>query len=254
MALEKQLYDLLIDAGLKESEALVYGSLVKSSASTPYGLVERTGLGKSTVYRAVEALKVLGAVKEDASGLSAASLKKLVATLDQTSRKLSKVAAGIRKVSPFLRVPTEAVEDYQHFYDADQVADVYLSMASRAPHVNLDFGDFESFLPKIGGVQTGNKFREERAKRVTNKAICTSFGPTSAYYCTKDDELVFKNKVKVLDIDFRNQFVVFSDSGDYVLFTDSSDDNVEAVLVKSRLIADMQRMQFDIFSQKLGNF
>lgn len=250
----QKIFDLLLATGLSEAEVLVYQELLKKPAKFVYDLVRRTGLSRSSVYRAVEVLRERKMIGESEQGMHAASLKSLVASLDQTSRKLAKVAAGLRKVSPFLRVPMEAVEDYQHFYGEGQVAEVYLSMAERVYGVNLDFGDFESFLPKVGGFSVGNTFREERAKRATNKAICTTFGPSSAYYCTKQDEQIFNNKVKVLDIDFKDRFVVFSDTGDYVLFANTRDEDVDAVLIKSRLIADMQRGQFNVFSQKLGNF
>lgn len=254
MTPSQKISDLLLATGLGEAEVLVYQELLKQPAAFVYDLVTRTGLSKSAVYRAMDALRQRKMVGEDEQGIRAASLKTLVASLDQTSRKLAKVAQDLRKVSPFLRVPMEAVEEYQHFYGDDQVAGAYLSMAERVGGVNLDFGDFESFLPKIGGHAVGNRFREERAKRATNKAICTTFGPTSAYYCTKQDEQIFRNTVKILDIDFKNHFMVFSDTGDYVLFANTSDEDVDAVLVKSCLIADMQRSQFHIFSQKLGNF
>lgn len=248
--------ELLLATGLGEPEVLVYCELLEKPVRFGYELVRRMGLSKSAVYRALEVLREKKMIRDDEQGICAASLKSLVASLDQTSRKLSKVAAGLRKVSPFLRVPMEAVEEYQHFYGEDQVAEAYLSMAERVGggSVNLDFGDFENFLPKVGGFVVGNRFREERAKRATNKAICTTFGPTSAYYCTREDEQIFKNKVKVLDIDFKDRFMVFSDTGDYVLFANTHDDEVDAVLVKSRVIAGMQRGQFDVFSQKLGNF
>ncbi len=256
MSLPHTISDLLLASGLGEAEVLVYQELLSRPARFAHELVGRTGLSKSSVYRALESLRMQKMIGEDEQGIRAASLKALVAGLDQASRKLAKVAQGLRKVSPFLRVPMETVEEYQHFYGEDQVADAYLSMAERVGNggVNLDFGDFESFLPKVGGHAVGNRFREERAKRATNKALCTTFGPTSAYYCTSQDEQVFRNKVKILDIDFKDRFIVFSDTGDFVLFANTCDQDIDAVLVKSRLIADMQRGQFDIFSQKLGNF
>jgi|GEM_PF-825709 sugar-specific transcriptional regulator TrmB len=258
MTPSQKLTELLLVIGLSESEILVYQELLRMPVTFVYQLVGRTGLSKSVVYRTIEALRKHGMIREDGQGVHAASLKSLVASLDQRSRRLLKAASGLRKISPFLRVPLEAVEEYQHFYGEDQVADAYLSMAQRVGDsdgsVNLDFGDFESFLPKIGGHDVGNRFREERAKRATNKAICTTFGPTSAYYCTKRDEIEFRNVVRVLDLDFKDRFMVFSDTGDYVLFANTAGEDVDAVLVKSRIIADMQRSQFAAFSQKFGNF
>lgn len=253
--MHQQLSDLLIKAGCSESEVIVYTELLKKPVEFTYELVKATGLSKSVVYRAVDSLKERKMIRVDGDFMKAASLKTLVASLDRSSRNLRSAADGLRKISPFLHMPEEAIEEYQHLYDNDQIAEAFLNMANRRDYsVNLDFGDFESFLPKIGGFQIGNQFRANRSRHATNKAICTTFGPVSAHYCTQEDEKIFKNQVKVLDIDFKDRFIVFSDTGDYVFFVSTKSDDLDAVLVKSKMIADMQRGQFDIFSQKIGNF
>lgn len=254
--MQQQLADLLIKAGCSEAETIVYAELLKTPVRFVYELVSVTGLSKSVVYRAIDGLREKKMIREDGEQMSAASLKKLVADLEASSRKLQHLSTGLKRLSPFLSMPHEGIEEYQHLYDADQIAEAYLGMAGRRDYsVNLDFGDFEGFLPKIGGHYVGNQFRTERLKHATNKAICTTFGPVSAHYCTKDDESIFRSQVKILDIDFKDRFMVLSDTGDHVLFVSTkSDDDLSAVLVKSKMIADMQREQFHIFSQKAGNF
>lgn len=249
----QKLLDLLLKAGCSESESVVYLSLLQKPVKFAYELVKETGLSKSAVYRAIDGLREKKMLKEDEL-IQAASLKKLVADLDTSSKELRTAADGLRKLSPFLHMPTEAVEEYQHFYDTDHVAEAYLNMAERNYSTNLDFGDFESFIPTIGGITTGDRFRVARSKHANHRAICTTFGPYSAYYANSEAKEIFKTNVDRLNIDFKNQFIVFSDTGDYVLFVHSDNDDSDAVLVKSKLMADIQRSQFDIFSRKVENF
>ena len=54
------------------------------------------------------------------------------------------------------------------------------------------------------------------------------------------------------NISFENKWIIFSDNSDYVMFNDTSDpDFPSSVLLRSKTIADVQRMQFENFSKLL---
>ncbi len=60
----------------------------------------------------------------------------------------------------------------------------------------------------------------------------------------------FKNVFDVhTEINFKNRWIIFSDTNDHVLFNDVSEpDYPYSILIKSKIIADIQRMQFNNFS------
>lgn len=255
MFLYKKTTDLLLKAGLSETEAIIYNELLKKPADTVYDLVRRTGISKSSAYRAVDSLKNRGIISGKNKTIAAKSLKNVITSLNNSRRKLGKIAEQLQKISPFLHLPNEAMEEFEYFYGAENVAEQYLAMSQRNYSVNFDFGDFENFIDKIGGLEIGNKFRNYRFRHASHFAICTTFGPNSAYYATKEAEKEFKNKLKVLNIDFKNKFIIFSDTDQTVLFINSENEkSVSAVLVKSKLVADIERARFDAFSQKVGKF
>jgi len=253
MSVKSKLKGLLLESGLSEIETAVYLELFKGPAVSSWELVGRTGMSKTSVYRALDRLRALKMLTEDNDGIRAASLKALVADLRAKERKTGKLADSIKSIAPFLSAPKDSIEEIEHLYTQEQIADAYLSMAQGKYDTNLDFGDFENFVQIFGGIDIPHKFRDYRVKHAGHQAICTTFGPNTAVFCTRDSEKKFKNKVNCMNIDYKNQFIIFSDTGDYVLFNEFSDnDNPSSVLIKSRAVADAQRMQFDIFSHRSG--
>lgn len=253
MALYSKLRDLLFDAGLSEAEVVVYLELLKKPAQTIWDLVTRTGFSKSVVYRAFTRLKDLKMVEKNNEGIRALSLKALVADLVKSERRLRKTAYHIKQIAPFLRAPVESIEEFETFYTPDQIADAYLGLSETDYAVSLDFGDFENFAPIVGGFPTVFQFRNNRIKKGANYAIATSFGPYTAHFCTKEAKEKFKNDVNVLKINFDGKFINFTDKNDYVLFNNFEDlEYPVSVLVKSKTVADMQRTQMKIISQKFG--
>ena len=254
MNIHSKLRDLLLDSGLSEAEAITYIELLKKPVETAWDLVSRTKLTKSTVYRAINRLELLKLIERTNEGIKALSLKSLVADLKTTERKLRKTAYKIQQLAPFLNAPHEAIEDLQHLYTTDQMIEAYLFMSELDYEKNLEYGDFESFAPVIGGLSILTKFRDNRVKHASHKAICTSFGPYTKYFCTKEAEKKYKNSVKLLNLDLNNKWILFSDTNDYVLFNDLSDQEYpSSLLIKSKVIADVQRSQFQNYSQMVGN-
>lgn len=253
MALYPKLRDLLFDAGLSEAEVVVYIELLKKPAETIWDFVTRTGFSKSVVYRAFTRLKELKIVEKNGREIRALSLKSLVAYLVKSERRLRKTAYQIKQIAPFLRAPAETIEEFESFYTPDQISDAYLGLSETDYAVSLDFGDFENFAPIVGGLPAVFQFRSNRMKKGTNYAVCTSFGPYTAHFCTKEAKEKFKNDVDVFKINFDGKFICFTDKNDYVLFNNFEDrEYPTSVLVKSKTVADMQRAQMKVFSQKFG--
>lgn len=255
MAIYNKLKSLLFDAGLTEAQVLVYISLLKKPAATIWELVKRTGMHKTTVYDAFLKLQQYQMVEKTGEVIRALSLKAFIAELNRSQRKTAKIAYKIKQIAPFLRLPRESIEELETFYTPDQIADAYLTMAQLPYSVNLDFGDYENFITTISTNELGLKFRNYRSKHASNNALCTTFGPNLAAFCTDEARQQFKNNVEVArTIPFTRRWIVFSDTSDYVLFNDVSDSEFPtSVLIKSKPISDIQRLQFNIFSETIRN-
>ncbi len=255
MAIYNKLKKLLFDADLSEAEVLIYIELLKKPAQTIFELVNRTGLKKSTVYNVSAKLKDLKIVEKNKDGLKALSLKSLVSELSTKKRKLSKTAYKLKQIAPFLHEPRESIQEFETFYTPNQIAEVYLFMAEIPYDTNLDFGDFENFINAIGPVDLAFKFRELRSKHASHHALCTTFGPQLAQFCNKEDLQSFKNRFDInKQFDFTNKWIIFSDNSDYVLFNDVSDPEFPcSILIKSKAVADIQRLQFENFSKYIWN-
>lgn len=253
MSLNKSLEKTLLEAGLSEMEAMVYLSLLKKPAVSTWDLVIRTGLSKSGVYRTVEQLMNRKLVARDKEGIRALSLKALVADLSGKERKLRKTALDLKQMAPFLKMGNDAVERFEPLYTKDQIDEAFMFMAEHEYGVCLDFGDCESLFPRIGGVKAGHNFRDERVKHAKSEAILTTWGDYSEYFSRLGDKDRFQFEINYLNLDFKDKFVVLNDESDYVFFTRVEDEELQAYLVKSKSIADIQRAQFKAFSQQLGN-
>lgn len=255
MAIHNKLKKLLFDSGLSEAEVLVYIELLNKSAENIWELVKRTGLKKSTLYNAFAKLKELKLVEKNCEGIRALSLKSLISELSTKKRNLSKTAYKIKKLAPFLHTPREAIEEFETFYTPNQIAEIYLFMAEIPYDYNFDFGDFENFINAIGPVDLAFKFRELRSKHAKHHALCTTYGPQLAQFCDKKDLVQFNNRFDVnRKFDFTNKWIIFSDKNDYVLFNDVSDSEFPcSTLIKSRLIADIQRDHFLNYSKNFWN-
>lgn len=250
--IKQQLHKQLLNAGLSEVEAAVYMELTKKPAATKWELVERTQLPKSSVYRAIEALEEMKLVK----GLEAQSLSALVAELNSQTRALRKTAIKLKELAPYLQLPGESVEMFESLYSVEQIKEAYIYMSELNYRTQLDFGDFESFISRVASADTlGIDFMRNRVSGGAKcQAFLTTTGPNTQFF-QKDSDYKEKQQaeVEILPIDFRNQYIVFSDEDDHVLLTQVDDDGgVRGQLVKSRMIADMQRQQLRTFSQRFG--
>lgn len=249
-----KLKNLLLEAGLSEIAVHVYLELLRKPAQTVWELVIRTGLPKTSVYRAVESLRGLRIICEDTNGIRALSLKNFVEGLFRSGKKIGKLAHKLAQVAPFLRLGEETPEELETLFNKEDIRDAYIKMSQLDYGVNLDFGDFENCVMAFGDLALACRFRDFRAAHANHSAICTTWGPNTAYFATKESEKKFKNHVEMLNLDFKNRFIIFSDTSDYVFFCDATDKEFPmATVVKSKPVADAQRLIFSNFSRRLGN-
>lgn len=256
MRIQPQIRDLLLEAGLTEAEVLVYMELLKQPAQTKWDMVKRTKLNRNHVYRAFERLKGLNMIKQDRFGLQAATLHTLAREVEVAGRKSKILAQKLRKMTPFLSVPTEVVEDFKVLNTKSEILDIYLMMSQLKYDTCLDFGDLEGYVPVLGGMDPVFKFRENRYNQgAKNRAICTTTGPYTQCMLRKNDMNKFQSNIERLNVDYTGKWLIFSDSNDRVMFNDFTDpDAPTGVLVKSKIVADTQRLQFARFYENLEKF
>ncbi|MBT3864555.1 hypothetical protein HOE67_02780 [Candidatus Peregrinibacteria bacterium] len=254
MSINSKLKELLLQANLSETETLIYLELQKSPAQNRWELVQRTGLSKSATYRAIEKLQTLKMVQIKDKEVRALSLKGLVAELSTSERNLKKVSNKLKDISPFLQNSKGPIEVFETYYTPKQIEEAYIFMSEHEYNVNIDFGDFENFVEILPShMHAAYTFQNNRIKKARNEAICTTHGPHTSYFCTRAAEIKFKNKIKVLNLDTKGNFTIFSEGSDYVLFNNFDDpENPHSTLVKSKVLANTQRAQFKYFSQLAG--
>ncbi|MDD5074288.1 MAG: helix-turn-helix domain-containing protein [Candidatus Peribacteraceae bacterium] len=254
MNLSAQIGSLLLDCGFSEAEVRVYQELLKNPAATIWDLVKRTGLSKSSTYRAFDRLHALQAVENSEKGIRARSLKHVVAEMQKQERSLRKNILKLKEIAPYLHAAGSESDGFETCYTPDQIRDAYLYMAQTNYGTNIDFGDFENLVPIIGGLDVPIAFRRDRMKHATHRAICTTFGPFTDHFCTREAAKKFHSHTNIFDFNFTHHFIVFSDTGNEVLYAHFRDPkHPYAILVNSRTIADAERARFQIFSQIAGN-
>ncbi|MFC1647668.1 helix-turn-helix domain-containing protein, partial [Patescibacteria group bacterium] len=192
MSLYGQIKKVLFDAGLSEVEVLVYIELLKKPSKNKWDIVNRTKLPKSIIYKAFDKLQNLKMVKKNEHGYKALSLQGLVSQLKSKSLKMNKIISKMKVLSPYLSAPNDSVEEIETLFTLDQIVDAYFFMSEGNYSANLDFGDFEGFIQTIGGVPMASKFQKNRAKHAKNIALCTTTGPNTKYFSTKDHKEEFK--------------------------------------------------------------
>ena len=252
----KKLKNLLLEAGLTETEVLVYLELMKEPSDNKWKLIEKTGLNKSKVYRACEKLNDLNMIKNNKHSISAAPLNNFITHLDKEREESKKITNKIKAFIPFVKIPTESISRFDIANNQEQILDLYDMMSSINYDTCLDFGDLENYVDVLGGLEPVFNFRANRFKQnAKNKAICTTLGPYTSCMARKEDLKRFKSNINNLPIKFEGKWMIFSDTSDYVLFNDFTDkSSPNAVLINSKIIADTQRMFFKQFSDNLMNF
>lgn len=252
----KKLKALLSEAGLNEAEIDIYVELLKKPSQTKWELINRTGFNKNQVYRAFDRLIAFKMIEETNSGIEPLSLDFLLANLESSRIRTYNLVTKLKNFSPFLKIPIEAVNDFQLLDTKEKILDKYMMMSQIKYNTCLDFGDLESFVPVVDGLDSVFKFRTNRFNQsAENKAICTTTGPFTSCMMRKQDLNDFKSNIKLLDLNFKNKWIIFSDNNDYVMFNDcSNQESPSSVLVKSKVVADIQRFQFDQFHKKMEKF
>lgn len=254
--MHEELRKILIDSGLSEAEAQVYIELMSAGAGSKWDLVVRTGMDKNKVYRAFEQLEQMGLVGKNDFGIEAFSLHVLVDHLKEKRKDIDDLLNKIKGFLPFLKIPTEAVDEFEVTTDKERILNNYMMMSEVKYDTCLDFGDLEGFVPVLGGMDPVFKFRVNRFKQMArNRAICTTVGPFTSCMARSSDMKKFKSNIRQMQFDFSNKWIIFSDTNDFVMINDFS--NAEApssVLIKSPVVADGQRLMFEQLYKNFQKF
>lgn len=237
---------MLTESGLNEAEIITYLELLKSPAETRWELISRTGLNRNKLYRACEKLIYIKLIAKTPFGIEALPLDSLV---DEQLKKLKRLRA-------FHRIPFEAVDEFETADTKEKILEQYIKMSEVKYDTCLDFGDLEGLVPVLGGMDPVFKFRVNRYKQMAqNRAICTTTGPFTACMARKSDMEKFNSNIDTLKINFKGKWIIFSDTSDYVMFNDFSDqENPQSTLIKSKPVANTQRLNFETYYQNLKKF
>lgn len=248
--MQEELRTLLSEAGLNEAEITIYLELLIAPAHNKWDIVVRTKLDKNKVYRAFDRLILMKMAAQTDDHVEALSLNHLITELERKKSKVQSLTDKIKEFSPFMKIPVESVSDFQILDNKEDILEKYIQMSEIEYDTCLDFGDLESFVNVLGGLDPVFKFRKNRfANNAKNIAICTSMGPNTSCMMRKQDMNAYQSNIDLLNIKFKGKWIIFSDSNDYVMFNNfSKKQSPSSVLVRSKVVADTQRAQFDQFS------
>jgi len=246
----------LIQAGLTEEEVLIYLDLLNKPASTKWEITIRTGFEKNRVYRAFDKLESLKMVAMNRKNIHALPLHGLIDKLLENQKSTFVLAQKLKQYANFCKIPTEELQEFETATTKEEILNQYIKMSEIKYNTCLDFGDLEGLVPILGGLDPVFKFRVNRFKQnAKNKAICTTTGPFTSCMARKSDMQRFKSNIETLKINFKNKWIIFSDSTDYIMFNNFEDpQNPTSTLIKSKLVADTQRLQFDQFYENMKKF
>ncbi len=252
----QKLKSLLFEAGLNEAESRIYIALLKQPVRTKWDLVSLTGLDRNKVYRACKSLSDLNIINYTESGIEALSLNNLIENLENTQLEAQRLATRIKEFSPFLNLPLDSVKDFEVLDTKEKILEKYILMSEIEYGTCLDFGDLEAFVPVLGGLDPVFKFRQNRYNQnAKNEAVCTSLGPYTSCMMRENDMKNYKSNIDLLNLNFDGTWIIFSDTNDYVLFNHFIDrENPSSVLIKSKIVANAQRLHFESFRKNLEKF
>lgn len=244
---------LLLKAGLSEQEVIVYLELLNQPSLTRWSLVRRTGFNKNVVYRAFERLEHLGIVGERDRQLKALSVNRLAEKLENSKRELDQTINELKNFGNLIDFDWQKGDEIKFLRDQQQILDAYMYMSEVPYGTCLDFGDLENYVPVLGGMDPVFKFRENRFnQKAKNWAICTTYGPYTQCMLRKSDMKRFKSNIDRVKVKMTGKWMIFSDTNEYVMYNDFRDEkNPTAVLIKSKVVSDCQRMQFEQFAKNL---
>ncbi len=244
--MREELRKLLITAGLSEVEASVYVSVLKTPAETKWEVVRRTKAEKNRVYRACEKLESLYLLNRTKNGIYALTLEGLIKTLKKKQDQTTALIKNLIQHNRLVRIPEGEIDKFQIAVTQDEIIDQHIRMSGRKYNTCLDFGDFEGFVPILGGINHAFQFRANRFKRdARSMTICTTEGPFTGCMSRESDMKRFKSKAWTLKTGNKNQWIIFSDTLDYLMINDFADEeNPTAITIKSKSLADAQRKKF----------
>jgi hypothetical protein len=249
MEVSVQIKALLLRAGLNEAESQIYLRLLKKPVSSKWQLVLDTSFNKNKVYRACERLSSLNLISFDHRSVEACSLQPLIEKLDQEKNDNTTLIHQLKQIYPLLNIPAEAINSIKLSSKKGEILEDYQKMSQFSYDTCLDFGDLEGFVKVLGGLDPVFKFRKNRYKQnAKNVAICTTSGPFTSCMARKSDQEKFKAKIKKKITSFIGKWIIFSDTDDHLMFNDFANPEAPVSLtIKSKLLADSQRMMFAQF-------
>jgi DNA-binding Lrp family transcriptional regulator len=251
--MEGDFKNLLLGAGLNEIEIAVYMCVLKNPTQTKWEIVNQTKIDKNKVYRACERLQELHLITKYEKGICAKTLSGLIQILLEKQQKTTNLIKKLSQHNKLISIPTEKVEEIEIATCKNQILEQHEAMAEREYNTCLDFGDFEEFVPVLGGIDHVFRFRKKRfGQNAKNIAICAGKGPFTSCMSREKDMKKYKSTILSANIKTKNKWVIFSDTSDYLMINDFSDkENPAAATIKSKHLADTYRKKFARIYKKL---
>ncbi len=232
---------------------MLYLELIKRPVLYKWELVLRTGFSKSTVYRAFDKLVSLNLICIGKNEIMALSVNNLADHLERSHREMLEVIRELRNFGNMFNFGWQSGDEIEFLSTPEKIVETYMMMSEVPYETCLDFGDLEGYVPVLGGMDPVFKFRENRfGQSAKNWAICTTTGPFTECMLRKKDMNRFQSNIDRVNVNVTGKWIIFSDTNDYVMYNDFvNQENPTAVLVRSKVMADCQRMQFYKLAENL---
>ena len=245
--------NLLLGAGLNEVEIAIYMDVLKYPTRTKWEIINRTKIGKNKVYRACERLEGFQLIKRHRRKICAKTLNGLIKHLQRKQKKTTALIKKLSQHNNLVAIPEEKVSKVEIATCKEKILEQHEKMAERKYETCLDLGDFEGFVPVLGDICHVFTFRKKRfSQNAKNIAICEGGGPFTSCMAREQDMKKYKSTIVSSEIKFKNKWIIFSDTADYLMINDFTDkEHPTAMTIKSKPLAEKYRKKFETIYNKI---
>lgn len=195
------LKNLLLKAGLSDTEAEFYIFALEHKGCSISDIYKKSELSKSSAYRAFESLKNLELLTTDQNSwktnLSPLSLSGLIKKLENKQKSQKRVINELKLLNNTTKISTNSRITGIETIDGDEVFQKYLDLADADFNSLLVFGSWEDFTKTKDLLPIERQFIKNRMKGGrTARACLTKTGPNTREVTDRDVDQHRVSKLK----------------------------------------------------------
>lgn len=253
--MRRNIYELLVRAGLREEEVILYLHLLKIRRGSMAQLISASGLHSMTAYRMMKRLQERGIVQgyrinQKQSVYAPLTLAALSKKLGAEQRRLRKLQLSLRNLDallPYLELEeskdiTEPIEIREGM---DAFREEYLKMPDCCCDEYLHIGNMARYWAVAGMSDEAPEELTFRRKRLDRGIYCRIFNPhtpESEAFAARDSRELRTTRL-VDDIPVRKDYLAFATN--HVSHFICDNDHPRVIVIREPALVDIYRRHFD---------